>query len=238
MRPEKGIPTEALPGYMKTHSVAQRFVIHPFLYRGRKFHMRIYVFVTRYALENDLRVYVLRRGFAFASSSSYDPTAPDEELIFSRVGDTVETLTLEDVDQEVRRQVPSSTPGAWWVALRRTIGRTFWTFTKEQERLHPGRMDAGTWHNEQGHCFDLFAVDAIMDNNLIPYLLEVNLGPNIYVDRKQAMAQEPVKSVLMESIAQWAADVLLEGSIDVEPPPDFERVPVDVAELHRSLQES
>merc|ERR1712054_570776 len=57
-------------------------------------------------------------------------------------------------------------------------------------------------------CFDLLGADVILDAGLNPFVMEFNVGPNLWIDNHGAEYVEMLQSIkqpLMSQITRWAA---------------------------------
>merc|ERR1712054_546506 len=57
-------------------------------------------------------------------------------------------------------------------------------------------------------CFDFLGVDVLLDSKLQPFVLEFNIGPNLWIDnhgKEQMELLKPIKDPLVKQISQWAA---------------------------------
>merc|ERR1719410_2078421 len=61
--------------------------------------------------------------------------------------------------------------------------------------------------DENGYsCFDLFGADVILDENLQPFLMEINQGPDLWVDGRgpaNEALQRRLKGPLLQQLAHW-----------------------------------
>jgi len=183
-------------GPVEDWSVAQEYVLHPFLgFGGRKFHLRMYVFVTRW---DPVGAFLFDDGLIFRSRhrySGYQRPSVDRDL-FSSIRSDVEPLTLaplwsalgEAQASAVRARIISGLAEILGVALEESFG---------------------TPNSSRGFsCFDLFGIDVMLDEHLTPFVLEFNIGPNLWVDSEGSEHVELLASVkrpLVEQMVSWAA---------------------------------
>lgn len=172
------------------HIICQLYVNRPLLIDGFKFDLRVYALIT---CIDPLRVYVYNEGLArFATSPYHEPKghnttnmymhltnysvnkhsrtySKDDELgskrkfstlnrILSAEGYDVVTL-WNSIDDVVIKTIVSA-----WPVLRHNYVASFPT------------------HDIMHACFEILGVDVIIDQNLKPWLLEVNHSPSFHTD--------------------------------------------------------
>jgi len=172
-------------------SVVSKYVENPLLIQGLKFDLRIYVLVTQY---DPLRAYVYREGLArFASA----PFSTAEE----HLSDSFRHLTNYSVNKtssEFRenKSLQADNCGHKWSlsALNRHLAWTgtdvnlMWSrimdlIAKTLLAVEP-TIGASTRHatDQLGTCFEIYGFDILVDTNLKPWILEVNLSPSMQAD--------------------------------------------------------
>uniref|UniRef100_A0A7S1EX81 Tubulin--tyrosine ligase-like protein 5 n=1 Tax=Noctiluca scintillans TaxID=2966 RepID=A0A7S1EX81_NOCSC len=184
-------------------SVAQEY-LHPYMgFGSSKFHLRMYLLVTRWG--PPASAFIFDEGIVFRSRQQYNPGALTEDRdVFSAASSEVEALphaalwtVLDDAAQStglpdssaVREHIFDVVRELFSVSLEESFG--------DREKLH-GRGFG---------CFDLFGLDVMLDETLTPYVLEINTGPNMEIsDRGEENTSllRRVKGVLIEQLLHWA----------------------------------
>eukprot|EP00746_Dinoflagellata_sp_MGD_P161265 gnl/MRDRNA2_/MRDRNA2_88345_c0_seq1.p1 gnl/MRDRNA2_/MRDRNA2_88345_c0~~gnl/MRDRNA2_/MRDRNA2_88345_c0_seq1.p1 ORF type:complete len:485 (-),score=80.45 gnl/MRDRNA2_/MRDRNA2_88345_c0_seq1:63-1517(-) len=178
-----------------TWAVAQEFLSNPYLgWGGHKFHMRLYVLATRW---DPAGVFLFNDGLVFQSRSKYQGRKPSlRKDIFSSVSEKVRPLQLEKLWRHIDGTgVPSKVV---WARVASLLKNVFGVGLKESFG-DPQRLSKRSFS-----CFDLFGVDVILDQQLEPYVLEVNIGPNLWLDQEYETMQRKVKGSLLNEVAHWA----------------------------------
>lgn len=179
-----------------TWAVAQEFLANPYQgWGGHKFHMRLYALATRW---DPVGVVLFKDGLVFRSRKKYQGRKPSlRRDIFSSVSETVRPLQLAKLWHHLDSEggVPSKVVWARVVSLLKDV---FGTGLKESfgDPRHLSKRGFS--------CFDLFGVDVMLDQQLEPYVLEVNIGPNLWLDQDYAAMQRKVKGLLLDQVAHWA----------------------------------
>eukprot|EP00929_Paragymnodinium_shiwhaense_P071749 TRINITY_DN36442_c0_g1_i1.p1 TRINITY_DN36442_c0_g1~~TRINITY_DN36442_c0_g1_i1.p1 ORF type:complete len:408 (-),score=107.26 TRINITY_DN36442_c0_g1_i1:225-1448(-) len=179
-------------------SVVQEFLTRPYLgFGGRKFHLRLYILVTRWSPGPGVMLY--NDGLVLRSRHAYTVEKPNSERdIFSRVGEDVEPLSVHvlwdhlgpEATKKVRDDLVAMLADLYTAALRESFGD-----------YHEIREQRGF------DCFDLHGLDVILDEELRPLLLEINMSPNLWVEREgeeHLSLQTSIKTPLVEQIVHWA----------------------------------
>lgn len=172
-------------------SVVSRYVEDPLLIQGLKFDLRIYVVVTQY---DPLRAYVYREGLARFASAPY---STDVE----HLQDAYRHLTNYSVNKKSpmfmeNKEVNADNVGHKWSlsALNKHLkymgvdAKLMWSrimdlVVKTLFAVEPhigSRAREATVHN--GVCFELYGFDVLVDSQLKPWILEVNLSPSMQAD--------------------------------------------------------
>lgn len=180
----------------KTRSVVmQRYVDNPYLINGKKFDLRIYVLVTGV---DPMRVYVHSQGLTRISTSNYslnntkDKFAHLTNYSINKDSDnfieaTVDTATgdcdaFDDssykwsltafkryLEQRTSREVMEA-------AFRRVEDLLVKTMIAAESEITP-RMFSDCQY--RSNCYELFGCDVMLDANLQPHLIEVNISPSL-----------------------------------------------------------
>ncbi|XP_041463046.1 probable tubulin polyglutamylase TTLL2 [Lytechinus variegatus] len=160
-------------------AVAQRYITNPLLIGGYKFDLRIYVLVTSF---NPLHIYMYQEGIVRFSTEKFD---------LSSLGNMFCHLT----NTSINKLGPSYTahkegvgPGCKWSL---TMLRNYFNQQGINDEVIWQRIcnivtltmlaQAPTVPKSPG-CVELFGYDILIDDNLKPWLLEVNFSPALGLD--------------------------------------------------------
>lgn len=175
----------------KNSTVISHYVDNPLLIQGLKFDLRVYVLVTSF---EPLRVYIYREGLTRFASKPY--STEDKHL-----GDVYRHLTNYSINKKAanfleNQEVKADNVGHKWSfsALSRHLKHV----GVDADRMWTNIMDLvlktlicvrpviasetrrATVHSN--NCFELYGFDVLVDENLKPWLLEVNLSPSMMAD--------------------------------------------------------
>mmetsp|Transcript_104176 Transcript_104176/g.185043 ORF Transcript_104176/g.185043 Transcript_104176/m.185043 type:complete len:1009 (+) Transcript_104176:70-3096(+) len=184
-------------------AVISRYIENPLLIQGLKFDLRIYVLVTSF---DPLRAFIYREGLTRFASKPY--STEQEHL-----SDVYRHLTNYSINKgadnfQENQKVAQDNYGHKWSlsALNRhlkCIGVNvdfMWSgimdlITKTLLSVEPTICKATreACHHEQS-CFELYGFDVLVDENLKPWLLEVNLSPSMQAD---SPLDRQIKSALL-----------------------------------------
>ncbi|XP_075867133.1 putative tubulin polyglutamylase TTLL9 isoform X2 [Microcebus murinus] len=153
--------------------VAQRYIENPYLIGGRKFDLRVYVLVTSYT---PLRAWLYRDGFARFSNTRFTLSSIDDQYVH-----------LTNV--AVQKTSPDYHPkkGCKWMLQR------FRQYLASKHGPQAVEMLFSDMDNifvkslqsvqkviiSDKHCFELYGYDILIDQDLKPWLLEVNASPSL-----------------------------------------------------------
>ncbi|KAM9829983.1 putative tubulin polyglutamylase TTLL9 isoform 1-T1 [Syngnathus typhle] len=173
-RKHDGIRSEEQKEVIQVESyVAQRYIENPYLLGGRKFDLRVYVLVTSYF---PLKAWLYREGFARLSSTRFSLQSIDDKYV--HLTNVSVQKTAPDYDPE---------KGCKWKIqkLRRYLtakhGRqVVETLFKEMDNIFIRSLQSvqKIIINDK-HCFELYGYDIMLDDNLKPWLIEVNASPSL-----------------------------------------------------------
>ncbi|XP_060936208.1 probable tubulin polyglutamylase TTLL9 [Limanda limanda] len=178
--------------------VAQRYIENPYLINGKKFDLRVYVLVTSFA---PLKAWLSRDGFARFSHTRFSLMSIDDKY-----------MHLTNV--AVQKKSPDYDPekGCKWQIqqLRRYLtakhGREkVETLFREMDNIFIRSLQSvqKIMINDK-HCFELYGYDILLDQNLKPWLIEVNASPSYAAssqedyDMKCRMLEDTLNVVDME----------------------------------------
>ncbi|CAH8531476.1 unnamed protein product [Schistosoma curassoni] len=159
--------------------VVSKYITNPYLLCGRKFDLRVYVLVTSF---NPLKVWVYRDGFARFSNTRFSLDSIDDQYI--HLTNIAVQKTAPDYDAE---------KGCKWSigCLRRHL-LSIYGYKKVAELFH--QVDIifiGSLLSVQKiiindkRCFELYGYDILLDDNLRPWLLEINACPSLTASSKE-----------------------------------------------------
>ncbi|XP_071966874.1 probable tubulin polyglutamylase TTLL9 isoform X2 [Engystomops pustulosus] len=153
--------------------VAQRYIENPYLIGGRKFDLRVYVLVTSYI---PLRAWLYRDGFARFSNTRFTLSSIDDQYI--HLTNVAIQKTAPDYDPE---------KGCKWMIqqLRQYLIAKHGPVAVETLFQNMDNIFIKSLQSVQKiiindkHCFELYGYDILLDEDLKPWLLEVNASPSL-----------------------------------------------------------
>ncbi|TMW67957.1 hypothetical protein Poli38472_007629 [Pythium oligandrum] len=160
---------------IKDGYVVSRYIDNPLLVGGKKFDLRMYVLVLSY---RPLQALVYREGFARFCNVKYSAAVNDMDNPFMHLTNVAVQKNNEDYN--------SHHGGKWNIKnlllyVESTRGRN--TGEKLLQDIHAVMLHAlravqNVIINDQ-HCFECYGYDIIIDDNLKPWLVEVNASPSL-----------------------------------------------------------
>jgi len=166
---------------------------------NKKFDLRIYVLVTSYS---PLTVYMYRAGFARFSSYRYNTHAKN-------LGDNYVHLT----NVAIQKTGPGYDAGAgckWplrnlklYLMAKFGIGPTDQLFLEMQELCISSLLAVQKTMINDKHCFEMYGYDILIDEQLKPWLIEVNASPSLA--RENALDSQVKDALVADTINLVAA---------------------------------
>lgn len=165
------------PQIGKESYVISRYIANPLLIGGKKFDLRLYVLVTSF---RPLKVYLFKLGFCRFCTVKYDASVTELDNMYVH-------LTNVSVQKQNGGEYNSHHGGKWSVQnlriyLEGTRGKevTDKLFDRGITWLivHSLRAVAPVMASDR-HCFECYGFDIIIDNNLKPWLIEINSSPSL-----------------------------------------------------------
>ncbi|XP_023160700.2 tubulin polyglutamylase TTLL4 isoform X2 [Drosophila hydei] len=189
--------------------IVQKYIERPLLINGSKFDLRLYVLVTSV---NPLRVFMYHNGLARFASVKYSAKADtlNDRCMhltnysinkfssnYSKNEDvnachghkwTIKSLWTYLANRGVR------TDGLW-EALRSLVLRTILAGENGINNMIRANVES------KYSCFELFGFDVILDSDLVPWLLEVNISPSLH---SELPLDAHVKAPLVQGVLNTA----------------------------------
>jgi len=181
--------------------VVQEYIDNPFLIRGLKFDLRLYVLMTSI---DPIKVYMFEEGLVRFATTKYTNNPDDISNNFIH-------LTNYSVNKESDEFVYNESPGNYsghkwnlatlWKYFDEVLcidWRPVWEKTKEicLKTVLCGhqhiKKEVGRQVNSEYNCYKLFGFDVFYDSNLKPWLLEVNNIPSLHVNTIDSYVNIPM----------------------------------------------
>lgn len=186
--------TERIPSASMRMFVAQRYIVSIPPIEGRKWHVRAYVMSL-----GRLKVYVYKELLTLLAVEKYQPPWKNPGLKSS-----LTNTSLQDSDEVAEMEsmrswdsIPDDIlPGDWKASVFRQICDI------SGEILQAAAHTMADKFTPLDRCFELFAVDFLVDTNANAWLLEVNETPAFY----QHGVAGPLSKRLMESVMSLAME--------------------------------
>ena len=165
---------------METY-VVQRYIANPYLVGGKKFDLRLYALVTSFS---SLQVYVYRNGFARFSNYRYSNNPADIANSFIHLTNVAIQKTAENYD--------ATNGGKWDLgSLKLYLISKHGTAAVDQLFYNILMIILRSLLSVQKiiisdkHCFELYGYDVMIDDQLKPWLIEVNASPSLSANTAQ-----------------------------------------------------
>uniref|UniRef100_A0A0B7A5P9 Polyglutamylase complex subunit TTLL1 n=1 Tax=Arion vulgaris TaxID=1028688 RepID=A0A0B7A5P9_9EUPU len=163
------------PPTAKETYVISKYIDNPLLIGGKKFDLRMYVLVTSF---RPLKAYIYRLGFCRFCTVKYDASLNELDNMF---------VHLTNVSIQKQGEDYNAIHGGKWTIQNL---RLFLESTRGKEvsdklfddihwlTVHSLKAVAGVISSDR-HCFECYGYDIIIDDNLKPWLIEVNASPSL-----------------------------------------------------------
>ncbi|KAG2461335.1 TTLL9 polyglutamylase, partial [Polypterus senegalus] len=171
--------------------VAQRYIENPYLIGGRKFDLRVYVLVTSYT---PLKAWLYRDGFARFSNTRFSLSSIDDNCILEFIValahyKLILILNVHLTNVAIQKTAPDYDPekGCKWQMqqLRRYLIAKHGVDIIEMLFRDMDAIFVRSLQSVQKviindkHCFELYGYDILLDEQLKPWLIEVNASPSL-----------------------------------------------------------
>ena len=189
-------------------AVVQKYIPNPLLISGYKFDLRLYVLVTSF---HPFTVYIYHEGLVRFGTEKFDLSSTDN--VFSHLTNT----SINKLGPSYSAEKDRVGVGCKW-SLKQL--RAYFHQHSIDDRLLWQRitslvvltllMQAPEVPNDRSnHCFELFGFDVLVDDNLKPWLLEVNFSPALGNDCPLDIAvKKPMLRDMIQALGFTEADVL------------------------------
>jgi hypothetical protein len=171
-------------------SVVSRYVTNPLLINGHKFDLRIYVLVTSY---EPLRVYVFQEGLARFASETYSSKINKNNKYMHLTNYSINKKNENFIQNENTEQ---DDVGYKWslTAFCKHLQQVGIDMDLMWSRIYDVILKSlicGENHVMQqikknnvhrNNCFEIFGYDILLDSDLKPWLVEINLSPALATD--------------------------------------------------------
>lgn len=171
-------------------SVISRYISNPLLINGHKFDLRVYVVVTSY---EPMRVYIYKEGLARFASVSYS-TKSSKQNKFMHL--TNYSINKKNENFKANENIENDDVGFKWsltafcnhleqvgIDMDLIWSRIYDVVIKTLACGEHYVLQAMKKNNMYRlNCFEVFGFDILIDSELKPWVLEVNLSPSLATD--------------------------------------------------------
>jgi hypothetical protein len=186
-------------------TIVTHYIYNPHLINGKKYDLRLYLLVTGYT---PLKIYLFDDGLARFCSEEYDlnPEKMNDRYIHL----TNYSINKTSLNFEQNDSVNDEFGEKWTLnTLKNYFKKNNLNFGKVWEKIKDIIVKIilsvtgmaipliKNFHLSSGNLFELYGVDILLDENLEPWLMEVNLNPSLNCDSQLDLK---VKSKLLTDI--------------------------------------
>ncbi|XP_037808642.1 probable beta-tubulin polyglutamylase isoform X3 [Lucilia sericata] len=189
--------------------VVQKYIERPLLINDNKFDMRIYVVMTSI---NPLRIYMYKDGLARFASVKYSSELNNlDERCMHLTNYSINKFSenySKNEDVNACQGHKWTLQSLWscleargvntkrlWATLRNLVIRAIISGEAGLNRTYRQNV------NFRYNCFELFGFDVLLDENIIPWLLEINISPSLHSELPLDLH---VKGPLIQSLLNTA----------------------------------
>ncbi|KAJ0394119.1 hypothetical protein P43SY_010005 [Pythium insidiosum] len=155
--------------------VVQKYISNPYLVGGKKFDLRLYALVPSFS---PLEIYLYRGGFARFTNSRYSNNPSDIANSFIHLTNVAIQKTSEHYNKKHG--------GKWdlrnlkmYMMSKHGVEAINKLFYEIQMVIIKSVLSVEKIMINDKHCFELYGYDIMIDENLKPWLLEVNASPSL-----------------------------------------------------------
>ncbi|KRX02354.1 hypothetical protein PPERSA_09971 [Pseudocohnilembus persalinus] len=158
--------------------VAQKYIEKPFLFKQRKFDIRVWVLVTQQG-----EVFFHKFPYVRTSSAKYDTSAQDNYVhltnnCLQQKGNSYgqhedgNTLPVEDLFEYIKEKYPNQQTDIQQFIMQKMKDLVIDTFNAIKDQM---------LNSKRNYCYELFGYDFLIDEDLRVWLIETNLNPYLGV---------------------------------------------------------
>ncbi|XP_070567896.1 tubulin polyglutamylase TTLL5-like [Ptychodera flava] len=185
-------------------AVAQQYINNPLLISGYKFDLRIYVLVTCF---HPLTIYIYKEGLVRFGTEKFDLNTLDNR--FSHLTNT----SINKLSPSYTTDKERVGPGCKWTlnTLRNYFHQQNIDDSLLWQRIS-NMVTLTTLAQAQAvpkvpNCFELFGFDILVDENMKPWLLEVNFSPALGLDTQiDIQVKKPMLNDLIDMLGYQPHD--------------------------------
>ena len=155
--------------------IVQRYIANPYCIGGKKFDLRLYVLVTSFM---PLTAYLYQGGFARFTQTRYSNEPRDVANNFMHLTNVSVQKKSEDYDEKSGGKMDIRSLKLY-MSAKFGIERVDALFFEIQSIITKSLQSVQHIMIQDKHCFELFGYDVIIDDNLKPWLIEVNASPSL-----------------------------------------------------------
>lgn len=181
--------------------VASRYISNPLLINMLKFDLRIYIAVTSM---DPLRIYIFKEGIARFATEPYDLKNPRNRFVhLTNYSLNKYSPHFKDMNEDGKGYKWTLTALKGFLESQGVNFQLIWEEIKDIavkaiisiESVINSAMNM--YVPSQKNCFELLGFDILIDNNLRPWLLEVNLSPSMNTETSVDLK---IKSALISDL--------------------------------------
>jgi len=155
--------------------VVQKYISNPFLIGGKKFDMRIYALVTSFS---PLTIYFYRGGFARFSNSRYSSNPSDISKAHVHLTNVAVQKGAENYDKDTGSKWDIRSLKLYLIS-RFGIEKADECFVGIENIVVKSLQSVQAVMINDKHCFELYGYDIMLDDDMKPWLIEVNASPSL-----------------------------------------------------------
>jgi hypothetical protein len=180
---------ESFSDVPKNLTILTRYIHNPDLLKGRKYDLRVYIFVTGH---QPLKIYVYNEGVVRIATEQYNLDTSDLKNLYKHLTNVALNKKSEKFKENDNNDQENT--NIWSFSLLREHykkeGKDFdELFKKIQDiavksiiSMHEIEIETELKSNytlKSNNLFELYGMDILVDQNLNPWLLEINLSPSL-----------------------------------------------------------
>ena len=163
--------------YQSNKILLQKYIEKPLLYKGRKFDVRIWVLLT-----HRMEAYIFKEGHLKATSYQYNVSSPDSFVHLTNYSvqkyskefskfETGNEISFDQFQQSLKEDYNLDVDVRKDIFYR--ISDLIWISLKSVKKLIN--------QNKRKGSFEIFGYDLMFDQDINPFLLEVNTNPGLEI---------------------------------------------------------